>query len=68
MDFRTTPEGEYNWIIQGKRSIFSVCLEALTGKNSSTVAEVIKRWTGVIGKTTEVVSTCFILFYCIRNY
>ena len=51
MDFSTTPDGKYNWIMQGK-DLFSqyVLLEALEDKKASSTADIIKQWMGIIGK------------------
>ena len=51
MDFRTTPDGEYNWIIQGKDPFDRfVLLDPLPDKTALCVAAVIERWIGIIGR------------------
>jgi hypothetical protein len=51
MDFSTTQDGIYNWIIQGKDPFSRyVLLDALEDKEASSVADAIKQWMGIIGK------------------
>ena len=41
MDFSTTPDGKYNWIIQGKDPFSQyVLLEALEDKKASSIVDV----------------------------
>jgi hypothetical protein len=50
IDFSTTPDGKYNWIIQGKDPFSRyVLLDALEDKQASSVADIIKQWIGIIG-------------------
>ena len=51
MDFNTTLDSNYNWIIQGKDPFSQyVLLEPLEDKKASSIAAIIERWIGIIGR------------------
>ena len=51
MDFSTTPDGNYNWVIQGKDPFNKfVLLDGLEDKTAMSVAIVVERWMGIIGR------------------
>jgi hypothetical protein len=51
MDFTTTPDGEYNWIIQGKDQFERfVLLDALPDKTAMSAALVIEKWIGIVSR------------------
>jgi hypothetical protein len=51
MDFSTTLNGNYNWVIQGK-DLFNkfVLLDGLEDKTAMSVAIVVERWMGIISR------------------
>jgi hypothetical protein len=51
MDFTTTPDGDYNWVMQGKDPFNKyILLEGLPDKTAKSVANVMERWMGIIGR------------------
>jgi hypothetical protein len=51
MDFSTSLDSEYNWIIQGKDPFdWFVLLDPLPDKRASFVAAVIEQWISIIGR------------------
>jgi hypothetical protein len=51
MDFSTTPDGLYNWVLQGKDPFnHFVLLAPLKDKTAAAVAEVIEVWIGYFGR------------------
>ena len=51
IDFSTMLDSDYNWVIQGKDPFNKfVVLDGLEDKTAKSVAIVVERWIGVIGR------------------
>jgi hypothetical protein len=51
VDFTTTPDGDMNWIIQGKTPFNKyVLLDGLLDEIAKSVAIMVERWIGIIGR------------------
>ena len=51
MDFRTTPDSDYNWVCQMKDQFSRyITLDELEDKEASSVAAVVERWIGRFGR------------------
>jgi hypothetical protein len=64
IDFSTTPDSNYNWVIQGKDPFNKfVLLDRLEDKTAISVAIVVEHWMGIIGQLKRMYILLSTIYY-----